>query len=149
MRLSTKLTLLGVAALAAAAAGLSTNGMPWIGPAKIGTTAAVAPLGLYTQLAPGQNVTTPASTATTPVPSTNCCGPFVAVDTNLIGGAAPQTVAATPFQIAATLADGLLNTQTSTVHAATSNTLGGVVITEALSTAAAATYTFTLTNSLL
>lgn len=45
--------------------------------------------------------------------------------------------------------DVLVGTATSTVGAATVNTQTGVVTTEALTTAAAATYTFTLTNSLI
>lgn len=40
-------------------------------------------------------------------------------------------------------------TGTSTAGAATVNTQSGLVTTEALTTAAAATYTFTLTNSLI
>ena len=96
-------------------------------------------VGSYSNLEPGQ--------LTTNLQATNCCGPNVPVDTNRQGGAAPQSVGATPFQIAGTLLEGLQNTQTSTVHAATSNTLGGVVITEAVTTAAGANYIFTLTNS--
>jgi alanine dehydrogenase len=42
-----------------------------------------------------------------------------------------------------------VSAQTSTVHAATSNTPGILVTTESLSTAAGADYTFTWTNSLL
>jgi len=41
------------------------------------------------------------------------------------------------------------NTATSTAGAATINTQTGVITTEALSTAAGATYTMTLTNSLI
>ncbi len=115
---------------------------PQILPPLWNGTTFVLPDGAYTQLQPGQNMT-PASA---PV---NCCGPFLAADTHLSGGAAPQTVKVTPFQVASTLLDGLLNTQTSTVHAATSNTLGGVVVTESLSTAVGSSYTFTLTNSLI
>ena len=140
-----KIGLVAGAAGLLCAAGLYGNGLPFIGPGTYNSVAAVAPQGVYTQLAPGQVIT---STPTLQVPS-NCCGPVVGVDTNLAGGAAPQTVGATPFQIAGTLLEGLNNTQTSTVHAATSNTLGGVVITESLSTAAGANYTFTLTNSLI
>jgi len=95
-------------------------------------------LGAYTNLEPGQLNT---------IPNPNTPGPFLPADTNLTGGASPQTVGPTPFQIAATLLEALANTQTSTVAAATSNTLGGVIITEALATAPGANYTFTLTNS--
>lgn len=48
-----------------------------------------------------------------------------------------------------TEADMVLGTATSTAGAATVNTQVGVITTEALVTAAAATYTFTLTNSLI
>jgi hypothetical protein len=130
---------LALGALAIAAAGLYGNGLPQVGPQSWNSVAQVAPNGLYTQLAPGQSFVAP-------VPS-NCCGPVIGVDTNQTGGAAPQTVGATPFQVAGVLLDALNNTQTSTVHAATSNTLGGVIITESLSTAAGSSYTFTLTNS--
>jgi hypothetical protein len=133
------------AVLALGVAGLvSAAGMfvfPQVVPGTYNSVALPAPDGIYTQVQPGQNFTPP-------IPS-NCCGPFVPMDTNQTGGAAPATVRATPFQIAGTLLEGINNTQTSTVHAATSNTLGGVVVTESLSTAAGASYTFTLTNSVL
>jgi len=70
-------------------------------------------------------------------------------DTSLTGGQNPASVAVTPFQVAGIFAEAFQNLQTSTVHAATSNTIAGVVTTEALTTAAGATYTFTLTDSLI
>lgn len=48
-----------------------------------------------------------------------------------------------------TQVDVLVGTGTSTVAAATVNNQTGIVTTEALATAAAGTYTFTLTNSLI
>lgn len=86
-----------------------------------------------------------------PVPLSNLpsASALVAVDVQTTGGRQPITVAATPFQIAAAAAELISNTATSTVHAATLNTTGGLITTEALTTAAGATYTFTLTNALL
>jgi hypothetical protein len=74
---------------------------------------------------------------------------LVGVDTNISAGAVPQTVGATVFQIAAFFAELSSNTATSTVHAATLNTIAGLITTEALTTAPGANYVFTLTNSLL
>jgi hypothetical protein len=118
----------GLTALAVmlGAAGMLTNGLPELKAA-----------GAYTNLEPGQ--------LSTGAP--NCCGPLVAVDTNRQGGASPQSVAATPFQIAATLLEGLSTPLVSTAGAATGTTLGGVITTETLATAAGATYTFTLTHA--
>lgn len=88
---------------------------------------------------------------TTPVPLTNlpAISALVAVDIQHTGGQQPITTAATPFQIACAAAELISNTGSSTVHAATLNTTGGLITTEALTTAAGADYTFTLTNSLL
>jgi hypothetical protein len=71
------------------------------------------------------------------------------MDVQTTAGQQPITVAVTAFQIAAAAAELIANTATSTVHAATLNTVAGLITTEALTTAAGATYTFTLTNSLL
>jgi hypothetical protein len=71
------------------------------------------------------------------------------VDTQSGQGLQPTTGAVSIAQLAAQLATVNGNTQTSTVHAATSNTVGGLITTEALTTAAGADYTFTLTNSLI
>jgi hypothetical protein len=74
---------------------------------------------------------------------------LIPVDTNLASGGAPQTVAATPFAVASFFSEMFANQGTSTVHAITLNTVAGYILTESVSTAAGATYTFTLTNSLL
>jgi hypothetical protein len=74
---------------------------------------------------------------------------LVPVDTDFQQGANPASVAASALQVAGVLGECLLNGQTSTAAAATSNTLGGTVTTEALATAPGANYTFTLTNSLI
>jgi hypothetical protein len=106
--------------------GLTTNGMPLVQPFVSNTTTAV------------------------PVPLTNVpAKALVAVDTELSSGGTPQTVAASLFQVVSAAMELIANTTTSTVHAATLNTVAGMITTEALTTAAGATYTFTLTNSLL
>ena len=130
MKLTRKVISLSAAftlvASVAFAAGFLTNGYPPIGAVTSNGVAAVAPNGIYTQLA---------------------AAALVPVDTNLANGQAPQSVAASVFQIAAHAAGMISNTGTSTVHAATLNTVEGLITTESLSTAAGATYTFTLTNS--
>lgn len=73
----------------------------------------------------------------------------ISADTETSGGVQPQTVAALAAQIAMIACAMAHNTVTSTVHAATSNTFSGQIVTEALTTAAGAVYTFTLTNSLI
>jgi hypothetical protein len=109
-------------------AGWVTNGLPTPGPATVNGTALTAPAGTYPQLSALSEVV---------------------ADTEQASGATPQTVAAYAAQIAMIACAMVKNTQTSTVHAATSNTISGQIVTEALTTAAAATYTMTLTNSLL
>lgn len=73
----------------------------------------------------------------------------ISADTEVSAGTQPQTVAAFAAQIAMIAVAMVKNQQTSTVHAATSNTFSGSIVTEALTTAAGAVYTFTLTNSLI
>lgn len=73
----------------------------------------------------------------------------VPVDTAFPWGVNPASVAASALQVAGVLGEAMLNGQTSTAAAATSNTFGGTVTTESLSTAPGANYTFTLTNNLL
>lgn len=73
----------------------------------------------------------------------------ISADTEASGGMQPTTVAAMAAQIAMIAVAMVKNQQTSTVHAATSNTFSGSVVTEALTTAAGANYVFTLTNSLI
>ncbi|HKU52489.1 MAG TPA: hypothetical protein VJQ25_08480 [Nitrospira sp.] len=112
--------------LTAMAAGLYTNGMPTVGAVTVNGTAQTVPNGAVSQI-----------TARMLMP----------VDTQLANGQAPQTVAATQFDVASLASEIAANTATSTTHAATLNTLAGTVTTESLSTAAGSTYTFTLTNS--
>lgn len=73
----------------------------------------------------------------------------ISADTEASHGSQPQTVAAFAAQVAMIACAMVHNTQTSTVHAATSNTISGQVVTEALTTAAGGVYTFDLTNSLI
>jgi hypothetical protein len=68
-------------------------------------------------------------------------------DSQLSTGSAPQTLAATAFNIAALAAELVHNTASATAGAATLNTLSGLITSEALTTAANGTYTLTLTNS--
>lgn len=71
----------------------------------------------------------------------------VAVDTELASGAAPQTVAATSFQLGAAAAAMIYNSGTLSSNTATVNARSGIVLTGSLSTAAGSTYAFTLVNS--
>lgn len=71
------------------------------------------------------------------------------LDTNAPAGAQPQTTAIPLIALAGALATLLTNTATSTAAAATLNTDAGLITTEALTTAAGASYTFTLTDSLI
>lgn len=70
------------------------------------------------------------------------------VDTGRPTGANPSSVAASAFQLAALSAAINVNTQTSTANAATSSTFMGRIVTEAVTTAAGANYTMTLTNTI-
>lgn len=76
---------------------------------------------------------------------------LIASDTQRSGGAAPQSVAMTPFQIAAMAAGMSVNTTTASgtgsTSTATLNVYLGRVISDAITTAAGATHTLTLTNS--
>jgi hypothetical protein len=74
---------------------------------------------------------------------------LMAIDTQTANGGIPQTVSISLTGLTALIASMTVSAQTSTVHAATSNTPGILVTTESLSTAAGADYTFTWTNSLL
>jgi hypothetical protein len=87
----------------------------------------------------------------TPVPLTNLpnASALLPADVPQPGGQQPITVAATAFQVAAAAAAMITNTVTSTVHTGTLNTTEGLMVTEALTTAAGATYTFQLVNSLI
>lgn len=134
---------LALVATAALAAGLYTNGMPTIQAVTSNGTAATAPNGVVTQLQPnaGNTIENP--------PSVDAPNALIPVDVNRSSGGAPQTVAATPFDIFAGMAEVSQNTTTSTAANAVLATLGGTVTTESLSTAAGADYTFTITNSLI
>jgi len=112
----------------AIASGFLTNGLPTIGAPTVNGAAVAFPNGVVSEV--GSSMLVP-------------------VDTQLANGQAPQSVAATAFQIAGIYAEAAGNTATSTAGAATSNTKGGVITTESLSTAAGSTYTFTLTDSLI
>jgi hypothetical protein len=141
----------------AVAAGLYTNLLPGVTAPTVNGAAACTVVN-----AVGLTGGTNCSSA---VPTINQVSPFVnttqltsnfqsapmliPMDTGLSGGVNPQTVAVTPVQIAMTYASMAGNTATSTVHAATLNTQGGIITTESLSTAAGASYTFTLTDSLI
>lgn len=107
-------------------AGWLSEGMVVVGPATVNGVAQVAPNGTIPQAA---------STAKMPAD---------AAGTN---GLQPVTYAV-PLSMIASIACAMVqNKQTSTVHAATSDTFSGYVVTEALTTAVNAVYTFTLTNS--
>lgn len=69
------------------------------------------------------------------------------LDTQIPGGSAPQTIAASAFQVGALAAAVTGNTATATSGAATLSTTYGVVTSEAITTAAGSTYTLTLTNT--
>lgn len=73
----------------------------------------------------------------------------VNVDTEFARGLNPQSIAATVFQVAGAFAEAQANASTSTAGAVTSNTLGGLITTEALSTAVGATYQMVITNNLI
>lgn len=92
-----------------------------------------------------QNGTTAVPTPATLVGSTT----QFAADMETASGAQPQQAAASAFQIAAVGGALITNTATSTVHTATLNTMAGQMVTEALTTAAGADYTFQLVNSLI
>jgi len=72
---------------------------------------------------------------------------LLSLDTQLPGGSAPQSVAATVFQVGALAAVANSNAATASSGAATLSTTYGVVTSEALTTAAGASYTLTLTNT--
>ena len=107
-------------------AGWTTNGMPPVGPlVGNGTTVSPAPLTNLTSAA------------------------LIPMDTETSAGAQPQSGAVTGPQIASFAASLIYNSATSTANAATLARNAGVVLTEALTTAVNATYTMTVTNSLV
>lgn len=108
-------------------AGWLTNGMGVVAPLVQNTTT-ISPVVGYTNLSASS---------------------LLPLDTEIVSGRPQQSVAVSPFAVASFFAECFANQATSTVHAATLNTVAGYILTEALTTAAGSTYTFTLTNSLL
>lgn len=96
--------------------------------------------GVYT---PGLPIVSGSNTALPALQGTE----LVPVDTGLANGEGPQTVAATSFQVAAMACAAALNAASATAGAATLAGMAGSVTSEALSTAAGATYTLTITNT--
>lgn len=107
--------------------------------------------GLYSNGLPLINALQNNGTVVAPVPYTNldAAGARIVVDTEQTNGQAPQSVNASPFDVASCAAALIQNTATSTVHTATLNTRSGLMYTEALTTAAGADYTFQIVNSLI
>jgi hypothetical protein len=89
-------------------------------------------------------------TTVSPVPTTNvpARSGAVSLDVNASAGQSPETAAVSPFQIASCISAMIENNATSTVHTATLNTTLGRMLTESLTTASGATYTFQIVNSL-
>lgn len=110
-------------------AGWNTNGVPTVGPALVNGVASPANVGVL-------------------LPELVSHG-LVSMDTQTSGGSQPQTVAAAAAQIAMIAAAMLASPATSTVHTATMNRISGTVVTEVLTTAVGAFYTFTLVDSLI
>ena len=82
-----------------------------------------------------------------PVPQTQLyANMLIPVDTETASGVTPQSVAATTFQVIAQAVQLIQNTAT---HTATLNTKAGLMLTENLTTAVGASYTFQLVNSLI
>lgn len=107
----------------ALAAGFTTSGLPTL--PLVGTTAAP---GSYGQLYGSE---------------------LVAVDTGIGNGQNPQSVAANAAQIAAIAGCYAANTATLSTNAVTKNTQCANVTSESLTTAAGASITITVTNSLV
>lgn len=72
----------------------------------------------------------------------------VAADSLLSSGAAPETVAATSWQLGAMGLAAIYNSGTLSSNTATVNAASGIILTGSLSTAAGSTYDFTIVNSL-
>lgn len=89
-------------------------------------------------------------TTADPVPLANVGSQMlIPVDTEQARGAQPQTAAVPLPMAAAFAAEFIYNSATSTANAATLARNGGVILTEALTTAVGSTYTMTHTNSLV
>jgi len=74
---------------------------------------------------------------------------LIPADTQDVSGVNPATVAISVFMLAAYAADLAAQTASATTGAATLSTERGVITSESLTTAAGATYTLTLTNTLV
>jgi len=107
--------------------------------------------GLYSNGVPAITALQNNGTVVVPTPYTNLssANSRLYADTEQASGAQPQGVAVSPFQIASAAAALIQNTATSTVHTATLNTTSGLMLTESLTTAAGADYTFQIVNSLI
>jgi hypothetical protein len=122
-------------------AGWLTSTLPPVGPTvQNGATVVANPISVNGTLSGGEALS---------VSNLSGTGMLVPLDTYQASGQPAQSVAASAFQIASLAASLIQNTATSTVHTATLNTTSGLMLTESLSTAAGATYTFQLVNSLI
>ena len=103
------------------AAGVYTNGFRQVGPLS-----GAAPFGVWDHLHGGE---------------------LVPVDTQNAQGAFPQTVAASPFYLAAFAAGFAANTGTASSGAVTLSKLMGTITTDSQALTTGQTYTITLTNT--
>lgn len=76
-------------------------------------------------------------------------GELIPVDTGLASGANPQTAALSAFQAAGFAAQMIGNTGTASSDAVTISKTGGMITSEAKTTAVGAAFTITLTNSVI
>lgn len=109
-------------------AGLLTDGLVDVGPASLQGIPLTNGNGTYPQITGYEQA------------------PF---DTNVANGANPQSVSAAAFNIAALYWALVHNTGTITSAAVTINKAVGLLTSDTLTTGAGATYTFTMTNSLI
>lgn len=111
-------------------------------------------LGLLLAALPGIALAAGATTSGLPgvTPSTqySILGPraLTSMDTGLTNGRNPQTVGVEAFRIAAFSMEMISNQAISMAGAAALSTPGGMVTTEALTTAVGGTYTLVITNTL-
>lgn len=108
--------------------GYITNGAPLVQPPTVNGVNATPPNGIISNLSQSG---------------------LVSVDVDGSAGVPPQTAAATAFQIAAMAASFASNTATASSGAATLSRKSGVITSDSLSTTVGATYTLTLTNTLV
>jgi len=91
-----------------------------------------------------------AGSAVSPIPYQHMTGrEQIVTDTEIAGGASPQSVAARSFQVAALSAAFFSNRATLASNVGTLATTTGCILTEALTTAPNVTQAFTVTNSLV